>query len=263
MPKQIAPSTVTEARLAASTTIPEPSPAARPGSAAAPIGASMRPEPAGGGGMGGEGVSAGAGSHLTNGLGSGNPADKGGSSADALPQNFTAPKEGSEAGSATGSSLSFDTKEKNVRRGFGLSEDFIRELRQQHLVQGVDWELKKRAVCYSSRGMATLRAVIAAGSQKNTAPPSAPPTALLAAAKELEPVTLIVWKVKLTNRKLIFAHRPGADADNKPEARLRVQVRNPEMFIKGMEIPCRPLDGSGTFYELACTEPRRKGRLPV
>jgi hypothetical protein len=172
-------------------------------------------------------------------------------------ENSTTPKEGS------GASLSFDTKEKSVRRGFGLSEDAIRELRQQYLVQGVDWDYKKRAVCYSPRGVETLRAAIARASQKNGAAPSTPPTAQLEPVKEKLPVTLIVWKAKLPNRKLIFAHMPGADADNKPEARFRVKVRHPEKFIKGMEIPCRPLDESGTLYELACAEPRRKGRLPT
>lgn len=267
MPKKTEPFTTSAAQLAAS------APGSGPGSAPEPASRIPAPGPdaptdqapgvAAVAAKGGEGGRGGDGSELSDGLGPENSEDKGGLSRDASVQNFAAPKEGSGAATATGASLDFDTKEKNVRRGFGLSEDGIRELRQRHLVQGVDWDYKNRAVCYSRRGVETLRAAIAAGTQKTDAAPSAPSPAQLEPLKEDVPVTLIVWKAKLPNGRQILAHLAGADADNKPEARFRVVVRHPEKFIKGMEIPCRPLDQTGTLYELAAPEPRRKGRMPA
>lgn len=261
MPKKIEPFTTSEAQLAAS------APGSGPGEAPEPASRIPAPGPdaptdqaPGVADVAAKGVEEGRWgdvSELSDGLGPENSEDKGGLARDASPQNFAAPKEGS------GASLDFDTKEKNVRRGFGLSKDGIRELRQRHLVQGIDWDYKNRAVCYSRRGVETLRAAIAAGTQKTDAAPSAPSTAQLEPLKEDVPVTLIVWKGRLPNGRQILAHLAGADADNKPEARFRVVVRHPEKFIKGMEIPCRPLDQTGTLYELAAPEPRRKGRMPA
>ena len=135
----------------------------------------------------------------------------------------------------------------------GLTRDELRAFRQKNLDAKRDWYLKKKRVVWTESGVEKLRAHIAVPEIK---------TAPAQNAALPEPVTLLVWKSNLTNKRIVLAYKPGTDPQ-RAENILRVQVRSSENFVrfvngKPMELKARHLQAD--YYELAGACPRRKGR---
>jgi hypothetical protein len=148
------------------------------------------------------------------------------------------------------------TAEAKLSRVLGISRNELRRLRMAHLTEGEDWILEKRRVMWTFaavekiRALLTLPAVITA------------PVGPCAVAQTLpEPVTLLVYKPKLVNKKLILCYVPGSDPlDAKNVVRVRVQSsENFACFVHGKPMAIKARHIQADYYELVGRCPRRRG----
>jgi len=142
-----------------------------------------------------------------------------------------------------------------VMRLVGINRARMRELRGG-LTEGEDFTREKRRVVYTDAGLKKIRALLSLPEQKN---------APAANDAQPEPVRLLVWNPRLSNKRMILAYRPGTDP-RFAENLVRVAVRSSENFVKfvngvPMELWARRIDGGAPdHFELAGRCPKRKGR---
>lgn len=143
----------------------------------------------------------------------------------------------------------FTLPEKRLPHVLGITRDELRDLRQKHLVEGVDWILDKR-ILLTEDALAKLREIMKTGP--------------LPAASTLPPVEeLVIWRANVKNSHVILCYKEGTDPAKNPADLLTVSVRDNKNFVergrdgKPMKVPARKIHE--TIYELAGWCPRFRG----
>jgi hypothetical protein len=162
--------------------------------------------------------------------------------------------------------------ESHLQTRLGTTRDELRQIREQHLQQGVDWRFKKNRVEISEAGakkiaahfnvapvaveaVQTAGAPVEAAGLKNAQP---------MAQGEPQEVVVLVWRTFPKNKHIIEGYLDGTD----PQARkniVRVKVKDASRFTrfdntgKPLAIACRHLQAD--FYEHTGPQPKRKGRM--
>lgn len=150
----------------------------------------------------------------------------------------------------------------------GLNRELVRAHRKAHLAEGVDWIKRKRIVVYRPSGLILLNRHFEISAPEKKSREKKPGDSLDRLKVRSTPINKkIVLAVALNAADIA---RPPTDKGKQPvhfaiapeEAQtppLRVRVRDNSKFVPGMEMPVRHI--AGDLYELACNQPRWRGRF--
>lgn len=177
----------------------------------------------------------------------------------------------------TGAPEGFPFIENHVRARLGLQKDEIRELRQQHLIEGKTWLLKKKRVWLSETAVAVIaqaKGLAVDSASPNAQTPNADDSGALKAnpqnpdSKKNPPpksdftatagVTLKVVQ-RCTNPHMIQCCDLKDNA-LMPKKMVRVRVRSNANFIRHMVVPVTLVAGYTDLYDLARACPKKKGK---
>lgn len=159
----------------------------------------------------------------------------------------------------------FRHPEEAVRQKIGVARSWVREHRGP---EGLHWQRVGQAILWSDRGVAALEMALNA---KMPAAVEEPRTEPKTAAPELpEPVvTLVVWRSRIQNQRVLLAHAEGVDSHVVTVmTALTVWVRDNTRFQPGMRLLARARTGSDRLFDFAgnpdnpaagCRLPRRPG----
>jgi hypothetical protein len=140
--------------------------------------------------------------------------------------------------------------ESHLKARFGLHKDLIRKLRQEKLVLGKHWAMRKNRVAYTEEGSRLLQNALQPINGAAVAPVTVEAERVQEGSVWQRPaMELKVWR-KVTNLKIIMA----TDGTNL----FRVRVKSAENFVIGMPIQCAHV--AADLFELVGNCPRARGR---
>jgi hypothetical protein len=156
--------------------------------------------------------------------------------------------------------------EESVAKKLGLTRVALASIRKEMLLQGQDWLMDGRWVMITESGQDKLfnklginGAVQPVDSGRNGGEQDVAGLGLPVPDGSIpsEPVTLVVNSLRPPrNRRIIEAYNP-----NSPSGKtFRVQVRDNQNFVPGMEIRAKPHETYPDVYELIGRCPRYRGK---
>lgn len=169
------------------------------------------------------------------------------------------------------------TDERSLADTLGLGRQVLRKIRSESLELGTHWERGHGGrIEYTPGGVAQVREILAESAPQNspedgleqadptpeleTPAPAAPasretppvPLQDIKVGEKKPPLTAIITRIP-RNSRILLARLGQSDTE------VVVRVRDNAFFIPKQEIPVRHVQGA--TYELACAQPRKKGRL--